>query len=93
MRLTAGTPQRPPAVGLVPDVPEVEVPTVEVEVLRIPKLVRKDLVAEWLDVSEDTVDRLVKSGKLRRADLSSNVVRFRIQDVLEFIERSVEAGA
>jgi excisionase family DNA binding protein len=59
-------------------------PAVNVRVHR--QLFDRESLAEYLRLSPDTVDRLVKAGKLPRVRIGHQV-RFTLEDVDGFIER------
>ena len=58
-------------------------PTVEPRVYR--QLFDRETLAEYLRLSTDTVDRLVKAGKLRCVRIGHQV-RFTLEDVEAFLE-------
>ena len=49
------------------------------------ELITKAQAAEMLTVSEDTVDRLVKSGQLVGYRITRNILRFTVEDVEEYL--------
>lgn len=51
-----------------------------------PSLLTRDQAASYLDISTDTLDRLRQAGKLKAAQLSSRIVRYRRVDLEEYIE-------
>ena len=55
------------------------------------QLFDRESLAEYLRLSTDTVDRLVKAGKLPCVRIGAHV-RFTIEDVEGFIERNRWAG-
>ena len=59
-------------------------PSVEERVYR--QLFDRESLADYLRISTDTIDRLVKAGKLRCVRIGSQV-RFTLEDVEAFIER------
>ena len=59
-------------------------PPVEERVYR--QLFDGEALADYLRISTDTIDRLVKAGKLRCVRIGSQV-RFTLEDVEAFIER------
>ena len=59
-------------------------PPVEERVYR--QLFDREALADYLRISTDTIDRLVKAGKLRCVRIGSQV-RFTLEDVEAFIER------
>ena len=59
-------------------------PPVEERVYR--QLFDRESLADYLKISTDTIDRLVKAGKLRCVRIGHQV-RFTLEDVEAFIER------
>ena len=57
-----------------------------IDVLWAGKLLRKSDVAELMDVSEWSVTKWMDDGKLRFIRIGGTV-RFRVEDVREFVER------
>jgi excisionase family DNA binding protein len=64
--------------------PAAVAPSVEERVYR--QLFDRESLADYLRLSTDTIDRLVKAGKLRCVRIGSQV-RFTLEDVEAFIER------
>ena len=64
-------------------------PATEVRVYR--QLFDRESLADYLRLSTDTVDRLVKAGKLPCVRIGAQV-RFTLEDVEGFIERNRCAG-
>jgi excisionase family DNA binding protein len=73
-------PEVPPAASRTPTV----APPVEERVYR--QLFDRESLSEYLRISTDTIDRLVKAGKLQCVRIGSQV-RFTIEDVEAFINR------
>lgn len=58
------------------------------------ELITRAQAAELLTVSEDTIDRLVKSGQLPAYKISPKITRFAREDVEEYLQsRYVKAKA
>ncbi len=53
---------------------------------------RNDEVTNFLAISQSTLDRLVKSGKIKRIKLSNQAVGYRKQDVQKFLDNCKEVG-
>ena len=75
---------------VVDEIPGVMVAATEARVYR--QLFDRESLAEYLRLSTDTVDRLVKAGKLPCVRIGSQV-RFTLEDVDGFIERHRALGA
>ena len=52
-----------------------------------PRLLRPEEAAEFLQISVRSLHRLVKNGEIRTVPIGNRIVRFRLEDLLEFIER------
>ena len=74
---------------MVDDTAAVIVPATEARVCR--QLLDRESLADYLRLSTDTVDRLVKAGKLACVRIGAQV-RFTLADVEGFIERNRCAG-
>ena len=75
--------------SVVDETPAVMVAATQARVYR--QLFDRESLAEYLRLSTDTVDRLVKSGKLPCVRIGAQV-RFTFEDVEGFIERNRCAG-
>lgn len=63
------------------------------ENLELEPLVRADKVATLLDLTDDAVYRMAREGRLPSVRLGRRVLRFRLREILEFIEeRTRQAG-
>ncbi len=52
----------------------------------------KRFAAKYFDVSVGTVDRWIASGRGPRFIKVGNLVRFRIEDLADFVERNARGG-
>jgi excisionase family DNA binding protein len=81
-------PSSPGASGTVAQTPSVS-PSVVPRVYR--QLFDRESLAEYLRLSTDTIDRLVKANKLQCVRIGQQV-RFTLEDVDAFLERHRSAG-